>query len=76
MFPINKLRLDGGFSINAFERTEPAIYFNFGGRYFYYSNKKVMLNSGLFTNFGLGTGTERLRLQVNQDILSAKTTTN
>jgi hypothetical protein len=59
-FPINKLRLDGGFSINAFERTEPAIYFNFGGRYFYYSNKKVMLNSGLFANFGLGTGTERI----------------
>lgn len=59
-FPVDRLRLDGGFSINAFERTEPAIYFNFGGRYFYYSDKKVMLNSGIFANFGLGTGTERI----------------
>ena len=59
-FPVDRLRLDGGFSINALERTEPAIYFNFGGRYFYYSDKKIMLNSGAFANFGIGTGTERV----------------
>lgn len=58
-FPINNLRADGGFSINAFEYTEPAIYFNLGARYFYYSNKKIMLNGGLSANFGISTGAER-----------------
>lgn len=58
-FPINKLRADGGFSINALKNSEPAIYFNLGARYFYYSDKKILLNGGISANFGISTGTER-----------------
>ena len=66
-FPINKLRLDGGFSINALKGADPAVYFNFGGRYFYYSKKKIMFNGGLSANFGLSNGTERVAYSENSN---------
>lgn len=58
-FAVNKLRLDGGFSINVLEETDAAIYFNLGTRYFYYANKKILLNGGITGNFGITNGTER-----------------
>lgn len=58
-FPTDKLRIDGGFSINALKDVTPNIYFNFGGRYFYVSDKKVLLNGGFSANFGITNGTER-----------------
>jgi len=58
-FPIDKLRIDGGLSIVAFEGSDALMYFNLGGRYFYYSGKKVKLNGGVSANFGITSATER-----------------
>lgn len=58
-FPTDKLRIDGGMSINALKNISPNIYFNLGGRYFYVSNKNILLNSGISANFGITKGTER-----------------
>lgn len=58
-FPANNFRLDGGMGINMLDGSDAAIYFDIGGRYFYYTNKKISLNGGIYANFGLTTGTER-----------------
>ncbi|MBK8983960.1 MAG: hypothetical protein IPM38_16985 [Ignavibacteria bacterium] len=58
-FPVDRLRADGGFSINAYKQSDAAIYFNLGARYYYYSDKKIMLNGGVIGNFGISNGTKR-----------------